>query len=209
MVRIALVDDHPMFRAGLIAALRNELDLQIVGEAATAEQAIVLVRTCHVDVAIVDVLMPGVSGITLAHDLHDAAPGCCVLGLSSIDEPGLIADMLRAGARGYALKTQPREELVDAIRQVAGGIRYLPPTVSRELIERALSTPAQEPLGRLTRREREIFELLIRGYSNGDIATRLFISLRTVETHRQRITRKLSARAVTELQRLAARQGGL
>ena len=209
MVRIALVDDHPLFRAGLVASLRSEPDLHVVGEACTAEQALALVRSSHVDVAIIDVLMPGVSGITLAHDLRDAAPSCLVIGLSSIDEPGLIADMLRAGAHGYVLKTQPREELVEAIRHVAGGVRYLPPMVSREHVERELATETQEPLGRLTKREREIFELLIRGYSNGDIAARLFISLRTVETHRQRITKKLSARAVTQLQRLAARQGGL
>lgn len=209
MLRIGLVDDHPLFRAGLVAALRNELDLRIVGEAECAEQALALVRTCGVDVAVIDVLMPGVSGITLAHDLRDAVPACAILGLSSIEEPGLIADMLRAGARGYALKTQPPEELITAIRRVAAGQRYLPPSVSTEQIERALETPSQEPIGRLTRREREIFELLIRGYSNGDIAGRLFISLRTVETHRLRITKKLSARAVAELQRLAARQGGL
>ena len=209
MVRIALVDDHPLFRAGLVASLRDEADLQVVGEASTAEQALVLVHGCHVDVAIIDVLMPGVSGITLAHELRDEAPSCSILGLSSIDEPGLIADMLRAGAHGYVLKTQPRDQIVEAIRLVAGGVRYLPPTVSRDQVERELVTESDEPLRRLTRREREIFELLIRGYANGDIASRLFISLRTVETHRQRITKKLSSRAVTQLQRLAARQGGL
>ncbi|MGE5185740.1 MAG: response regulator [Acidobacteriota bacterium] len=208
-VRTVLIDDHPLFRQGLAASLRRDPEIDIIGEAGTAEEAVELARQTSIDIAILDVLMPSASGLTIAHELVDLQPDCRILALSVIDEPGLIADMLRAGAGGYVLKTQPVDAIVDAIHQVVGGVRYLPPTVSRDAVDAALATGLPAPLARLTKREREIFELLIRGYSNGEIATKLFIALRTVETHRQRITRKLSARSVFELQRIAARYGGL
>ena len=132
-----------------------------------------------------------------------------MLGLSVIDEPGLIADMFRAHACGFALKTQPVMEIVDAIRQVLGGIRYLAPSVSRDAVQAELESNAMRPLQRLTKREREVFELLIRGYSNEDIANRLFIARRTVETHRQHIMNKLSAHSIVQMQRVSARYGGL
>ncbi len=207
--RVAVVDDHPLFRQGLVVALRSEPDFEIVGEAGSAQEALDLVQRVDVDLAIVDILMPGVSGITLATELHERRPDCRILGLSVIDEPGVIADMLRARACGYSLKTQPVSEIIDAIRQVLGGLRYLPPSVSRDAIEAELDGDAARPLQRLTKREREIFELLIRGYSNDDISTRLFIARRTVETHRQRIMKKLSAHSIVQMQRLAARYGGL
>jgi DNA-binding NarL/FixJ family response regulator len=207
--RVAVVDDHPLFRQGLVVALRSDTDFEIVGEAGSAQEALELVDRVQVDIAVVDILMPGVSGITLATELHERQPTCRVLGLSVIDEPGLIADMLRAHACGFALKTQPVAEIIEAIRQVLGGLRYLPPTVSRDAVEAELDREAMRPLQRLTKREREIFELLIRGYSNDDISTRLFIARRTVETHRQRIMNKLSAHSIVQMQRLAARYGGL
>ncbi|MEP6860710.1 MAG: response regulator transcription factor [Deltaproteobacteria bacterium] len=207
-VRVAVVDDHPLFRTGLAAVLRAH-DFDVVGEAGSAAEARAIIVAGAVDVAIVDVLMPAISGLTIALEIHEAAPECRILGLSAIDEPGLIADMLRAGASGFVLKTQASEEIAEAIRQVTAGLRYLPPTVSRDKIDRELATSASPPLAVLTRREREIFELVIRGHSNADIAARLFISLRTVETHRQRVTKKLSARSVIELQRISARHGGL
>jgi DNA-binding NarL/FixJ family response regulator len=207
--RVAVVDDHPLFRQGLVVALGSEPDFEIVGEAGSAQEALDLVQRVEVDLAIVDILMPGVSGITLATELHERRPDCRILGLSVIDEPGVIADMLRAHACGYSLKTQPVNEIIDAIRQVLGGLRYLPPSVSRDAVEAELDGDAARPLQRLTKREREIFELLIRGYSNDDISTRLFIARRTVETHRQRIMKKLSAHSIVQMQRLAARYGGL
>ena len=207
--RVMLVDDHPLFRRGLRVALAAEPDFEVVGEAGNAEQALELAGREAIDVAIVDVLMPEVSGISLATELHDRQPTCRVLGLSVIDEPGLIADMLRAHACGFGLKTQPVGEIIAAIRQVLGGIRYLPPGVSSDAVDAELASAKDHPLQRLTKREREIFELLIRGNSNDEIATRLFIARRTVETHRQRIMNKLSAHSIQQMQRIAARHGGL
>jgi DNA-binding NarL/FixJ family response regulator len=208
-LKVGLVDDHPLFRKGLATALRGEADLEVVGEAGNAQEALALIATCDPDLVIIDVLMPETSGISITRDVLDRHPRCRVLALSVIDEPCLIADMLRVGAAGFALKTQPVEEILAAIRQVAANVRYLPPSVSQDAIEAELPAAAPDSLGQLTRREREIFELVIRGFSNGAIATRLFIAVRTVETHRQRIMKKLAARSVAEMQRLAARHGGL
>lgn len=208
-VRVGLVDDHPLFRHGLAQVLGREPNLDVVLEASNAQEAIAVARNTPMDVAIVDILMPTTSGISLTSELFEIQPSCRVLALSVIDEPGIIADMLRARACGYALKTQPIEEVVDAIRHVVGGLRYLPPTVSGDQVEVELSGTPTQPFARLTRREREVFELLIRGQTNDEIANRLFIARRTVETHRQRVMNKLSTHSVVQMQRLAARHGGL
>ena len=207
-VRTALIDDHPLFRKGMVALLTSEPGIEVVGEAGNEMEARRLLES-GVDLAIIDVLLPGVSGISIASDVVDLAPRCRVLALSVVDEPGLIADMFRAGASGFALKTQPPEQILEAVRCVLGGVRYLPPSVARGSIDAELGAATASRLERLTRREREIFELLIRGYGNGDIAARLYIAVRTVETHRHHIMRKLSARSITEMQRLAARHGGI
>ncbi len=206
---VALVDDHPLFRQGLAAVLQREPDLAVIGEAGDAPRALELARRFELDAAVIDLLLPEMSGISLASELLDLQPRCKILGLSAVDEPGLIADMLRARACGYALKTQSSAEIVEALRQVLGGLRYLPPGISRDAIDAELARTALDPLQRLTRREREVFELLIRGHTNDEIAIRLIISRRTVETHRQRIIKKLSAHSIAEMQRIAARYGGL
>ena len=202
---VALVDDHPLFRQGLAAVLRREPDLEVVAEVGNAVDVIAVATKLALDIAVVDVMMPTTSGIALAAELFDLRPRCRVLGLSMIDDPGLIADMLRAHACGFAIKTQSAEDIVDAIRQVLGGVRYLPPGVSRAAVDAELVEPPARPLALMSKREREVFELLIRGNSNDEVATRLFISRRTVESHRQHIMKKLSARSVVDMQRVAAR----
>jgi DNA-binding NarL/FixJ family response regulator len=207
--RIGIVDDHPLFRRGLSAVLAQEDDLEIVCEAGSAGEALDLARDVQLDLALVDNLMPTTSGISLASELYEVQPTCRVLALSLVDEPGIVADMLRARACGYALKSQPVAEVLEAIRQVLAGIRYLAPAISSAQVDAELAGSPTQPFARLTRREREVFELLIRGQSNDQIARRLFISRRTVETHRQRVMNKLSAHSVIQMQRLAARHGGL
>lgn len=205
--QVGLVDDHPLFRQGLAVTLRGEADLEVVGEAGSAAEAVELAKHVALDVIVVDLLMPAMSGISLTSQLFEIQPLCRVLGLSVINEPGLIADMLRAHACGFALKTQPPTEIIDAIRQVLGGLCYLPPGVSRDAVDTELAGTRLHPFLRLTRREREVFELLIRGFSNDEIATKLSIARRTAETHRQRIMNKLSAHSVAQMQRIAALHG--
>jgi DNA-binding NarL/FixJ family response regulator len=206
-VQVALVDDHPLFRQGLAMTLRGEADLEVVGEAGSAAEAVELAKHVALDVVVVDLLMPVMSGLSLTSQLFEIQPLCRVLGLSVINEPGLIADMLRAHACGFALKTQPPTEIIDAIRQVLGGLCYLPPGVSRDAIDTELAGTGLHPFLRLTRRELEVFELVIRGLSNDEIATKLSIARRTAETHRQRIINKLSTHSVAQMQRIAALHG--
>ncbi len=189
--------------------LAFEPDLHVVGDVGSAAEAVEIARREPVDIAVIDVLMPTTSGISLASQILDVRPSCKVLGLSVLDEPVMIAAMLRSGASGYALKTQPPQEITEAIRAVLAGERYLASTVAREEVMARVQNGGNEPLQRLTRREREIFDLLIRGHSNDEIGSRLFIARRTVETHRQRIMKKLATHSIVEMIRAAARQGAL
>lgn len=208
MVNVLVVDDHPIFRQGLVAALSASERLAIVGDVSSSVEALDVVRANRIDLAVVDIVMPGTSGITLAADLLELRPSCAVLGLSVIDDPGVIADFLRTSHGGFALKTQPIPEILDAIDQVMAGVRYLPPTISPQSVECELRRdPHAQPLQALTRREREVFELLIRGWSNDEIANQLFIAKRTVETHRYRVMSKLSTHSIVQLQRYSARYG--
>jgi two-component system, NarL family, response regulator NreC len=204
-----VVDDHPLFRQALGLIVQAEPDLELVASLGSAREAVELAIDIPVDLAIVDVLMPTMSGITLCSELVERRPDCKVLMLSAVDDPGVIADLFRGGAVGFALKSQQASEIVEAIRAVLGGVRYIAPSMSRAVDAAELATPEPRMLVRLTRREREVFELLIRGNSNDEIAIRLFISRRTVETHRQRVMNKLSAHSVVQMQRIAARFGGL
>ncbi len=207
--KVMVVDDHPLFRQGLSVALQSEARFEVVGDANDGTEALAVVDQQRIDVAIVDVLMPGLSGISLSSEIYERQPTCRVLGLSVIDEPGLIADMFRAHACGFALKTQSISEIIEAVKQVLGGLRYLPPRVSADAVDARLGGTTNDPMQRLTRREREVFELLIRGNSNDEIAMQLFIARRTVETHRQRVMNKLSAHSIVQMQRIAALHGGL
>jgi DNA-binding NarL/FixJ family response regulator len=206
--RMLLVDDHELFRRGLALVIQATLDLKLVDAVASAVDALSLASRVKYDIAIIDVLMPTTSGITLCNELSKMHPTCRVLVLSAIDDPSIIAQMLRGGACGFALKSQPAEEIIVAIRGVLRGVRYIAPTVSA-LVQAELAVPETSLRSRLTRRECEVFELLIRGNSNEQIATNLGISQRTVETHSQRVTQKLPARSLAEIRRVAMRLGGL
>lgn len=206
---ILLVDDHPLFRAGLAMVLAREPDLQVVGQASTASEAVSIVRETNVDVAVIDVLMPTTSGISLATQLLEVQPQLKILGLSVLEEPTIVASMLRAGATGYALKTQPPEQVTEAIRAVLFGENYIPPHVPRAAVLPLLKGEQTQPLQKLTRREREIFDLLLRGFSNDEIGCRLFIARRTVETHRQHIMKKLDTHSILDMIRVAAKQGAM
>jgi DNA-binding NarL/FixJ family response regulator len=204
--RLLLVDDHPMFRAGLRVLLERDKRLSVVGEAATASVALQVAEQHSVDVAIVDVILPESGGVALTRSLRTRQPSCKILALSMVEEPVRVADMFRAGASGYALKSQMPEAIVDAIHSVLGGVRYLAPEIPAVEVDALISAPVL-PLERLTARERGVFDLLVRGKSNAGVAAILEIAPSTVETHRRNIMHKLEARSIVDLVRVALRHG--
>jgi two-component system response regulator NreC len=211
-LRVALVDDHLLFREGLRAMLASAPDLRIVAEASNAQEALPAVRASQPEVVVLDVMLPGVSGIGVARELLREDPNRRVLALSMVADEAHVADALQAGVLGYACKSQSAAEVMDAIRTVARGETYLAPQVSGFVVSdyrrlRNGAEGARSPLATLTAREREIFELCIQGHPTAQIAKQLSISPRTVETHRGRILRKLNAHSAVDLVRLAARWG--
>lgn len=202
--RVALIDDHAVVREGLRAVLREVGGFEVVGEASDATHAVDLVRREAPDVAITDVVLEGSSGILAAVELMRAAPRSRTLMYSMYAETGHIVQALAAGVRGYALKSQPMIEIVDAVRTVAAGGFYLAPAIPRSVLDEREQRPL---LSALSRREREVFELAARGASNDAVARELGISIKTVETHRARINKKLDVHSPAELVRFAARHG--
>jgi DNA-binding NarL/FixJ family response regulator len=211
-IRIALVDDHRLFREGIRSLLASNPDFEVVAEAAHADQAYSAIDATKPDVVLLDYFLPGVAGPTVAREILRRGDDNRILMLSMYLDEDRVAQALEAGALGYASKDQSAPELIEAIRAVARGDRYLAPPLSRALLEEYLrirrnGARAATPLGALTAREKEIFELAVRGLSNEAIAQHLTISKRTVETHRGRILRKLHVHSATDLVRFAARHG--
>jgi len=209
-VRLVLIDDHTLFREGLHAILEREPDLEIVGEASDARSAYQLVEQVNPDVALVDIALPGVNGIAVTRELRRTST-CKVLVLSMHASEDFVSQAFAAGASGYAVKDQKAHEMVDAIRAVGSGRSYLCPRISRIVLEDSQRLRRGEPLQKdgpcmmLSPREREVFDLLVRGFSNPRVAGELCISVKTVETHRAHILKKLRLHSMVELVRFAAR----
>lgn len=207
--RVLLADDHGVLRAGVGALLESQGDFVVVAEAASADEAIARARTSHPDIAVIDVHMPG-GGIEATRRLKREFPHLAVLILSQYDDPAYLKQGLDAGAAGYALKQAGAQELVEAVRAVAGGDSYLHPSLTRVLIEQARGGTEVGPhLAReeLSEREAEVLRLVALGYTTEEIAGRLFLSIRTVETYKSRGLDKLNLRGRAALVRYAIEQG--
>ena len=210
-MRLMLVEDHAVFRSALreLFATR-EPSFEMVAEAATAQDAWRLADQHQPDITIMDLFLRGESGISATRELCRRHRGARVLILTAVDNPCFVREAFAAGARGYALKEQSAEEIFGAVRVVAGGARYLPPSFDPELMVEGRQDAQSEGLfGQLSAREREIFDLVVAGHGNQRIAAELFISVKTVETHRARINRKLGVHSGVELVRFAALNGRL
>jgi DNA-binding NarL/FixJ family response regulator len=205
-VRIVLVDDHRLFRDGVRAILGAYPDLELVGEAADAREAEQLLDDVPHDLLIVDVTLPGSNGVALMRNRKRKKDKRPILVLTMHHSADIVADAFAAGATGYALKQQSEAELVDAVRCAASGRRYLAPQIPPEVLD-GRAAAGNSVLSLLSSREREIFDLIVRGSTNADVAKQLFISIKTVETHRTRILRKLGVHSLGELIRLAVRHG--
>jgi DNA-binding NarL/FixJ family response regulator len=199
VIRVALIDDQAMVRAGLRMILDAEADISVVGEAADGADAVDLVIRSTPDVVLMDVRMPRVDGIDACRRLRDAELGARVLMLTTFDLDDHVHDALRAGASGFLLKDAPAEDLVEAIRIVARGDALLAPSVTRALIEAVTTRPDTElrphpGIETLTEREVDVIKLMARGRSNAEIAGDLILGEATVKTHVGRILAKLGAR---------------
>ena len=208
MIRVLVVDDHAVVRAGLRLLLDAEDDIETVGEAGDAREAVFEVRSSKPDVILMDVgLGSGKSGIEAAPDVLHEAPDAKVLMLSMQDDPRYVREAFAAGASGYVLKEAADSELVTAVRQVAGGTRYVDPAMGARIAAadaEAERAAAKDPL---SERESEVLRLLALGHTNQEIAKTLFISVRTAETHRAHIMQKLRISTRAELVRYAIAQG--
>jgi two-component system, NarL family, response regulator NreC len=205
VIRVAIADDHAVVRTGLKVLLDREPDLEPVGEAATAQEAIRLARDTRPDVILLDVTMPGRSGIDAIHDLLRMAPDTRVLILSMQDDPTYVRQAFSQGARGYVLKDAADSELAQAIRRVAAGEQYVHPSLGARLVVAPEEEAANEDP--LSEREREVLSLLAFGYTNQEIAEKLVVSVRTVEAHRAHILRKLGLATRADLVRYAINAG--
>jgi len=207
---LVLADDHPVVRKGLRAVLRAEQEFELVGEVADGLEAVRAVERLKPHVLIVDVLMPALNGIEVTRQVTQRLPATRVIVLSMYDNEAYVQEALRNGASGYVLKDSTEAELVEAVKEVAGGRIYLSARLSRRALEayaRRARDVATDAHDLLTTREREVLQLAAEGNSNPAIAAKLFISVRTVETHRANVMHKLGLQSQTDLIRYAFRRG--
>ena len=212
-IRVALADDHPIVLAGLRNLIETEADLELVGEANSGQSALKLIRDRQPDVAVIDISMPEINGITLARRLAEDCPGVSVIILTLYEERSFLKQALAAGVKGYVLKRSAAENLVSAIRAVQFGETYVDPLLGDEVREGG-SPPADKvpqaaaDLG-LTDREASVLKSSARGLTTKEIAGRLEIGAKTVETYKFRAAEKLGLRTRAEIVRFASVQGWL
>jgi two-component system response regulator NreC len=204
---VLLVDDHAVVRSGLRRVLEAEDDIEVVAEAGDLREAVFEARAQKPDVILMDVVMPGASGIEATPEVLKEAEDAKVLMLSMQDDPHYVREAFAAGASGYVLKEAADAEVVDAVREVANGGRYVHPALGARLIQAEAQERAQAEADPLSDREREVLRLLALGHTNQEIAKMLYLSVRTVETHRAHIMQKLRLTTRAELVRYALDQG--
>jgi DNA-binding NarL/FixJ family response regulator len=200
-IRLLLVEDHPMFRAGLTATLQLDSDITVVGSAGTGEQALALVTEHHPDVVILDIGLPDGNGVALVPRILAQAPDCHILMLTSYEDDSTVYAALRAGARGYIIKNADADELVRAVRTVASGAGHFSPSVVERITQHVASGGRSSDVTtfpELTRREREILALMADGHGNTYIADYFVLSLKTVRNHVSNVMAKIGAASRAE-----------
>ena len=199
--RVVLVDDHPVVRQGIRAAVGQEPDLEVAGEAQSAAEALRVVEECRPDLAVVDLSLKDSSGLDLIKDLRIRHPRLLILVLSMRDEAFYAERALRAGARGYVIKEEGVAVVLEAIRKVLKGQIYLSDRLASKMIGAYIggAAPGTTPLERLTDRELQVFELIGRGLPSREIAERLHLSVKTIDAHRENLKRKLGIDSATAL----------
>jgi two-component system, NarL family, response regulator NreC len=206
VTKILLADDHTIVRQGLKLIISSHADLAVIGEAANGREVLELVEKLKPDVILMDVAMPELNGVEATRRVHEISPRTKVLVLSMHKEAVYVREILKAGARGYILKDAIDTELISAIQSVARGDGYISPAISGTLLSdyRQNITNA---LDLLSSREREVLQLIAEGKTNKEVATRLNLSVYTVDSHRGKIMEKLNLHSTGELVRFAVKQG--
>ena len=207
MIQVVLVDDHAVVRSGLRLLLDGQEDIEVVGEAGNAQDAVFRARALKPDVILLDVVMPGESGIDVLPTLLKESPDTRVLVLSMQDDPSYVREAFAAGASGYVLKEAADEEVVSAVREIAGGGSYVHPALGARMVAAEAQERAAAEADPLSEREREVLRLLALGHTNQEIADQLYISVRTAESHRAHIMQKLRLATRAELVRYALSHG--
>ena len=209
-LRILLADDHQIMREGLRSLIEKNPDMEIVGEAENGEKAVRLAKTLKPDIAIIDIGMPDLNGIEATRQIVEKVPGIKIIALSMHSDKRFITSMLGAGASGYLLKDCAFEELVSSIQAVAAKGTYLSPKIAgvvvKDYLNRATSE-ASSAFSALTNRQREVLQLIAEGKSTKHIAFHLNISIKTVETHIQKIMQRLDIHSIAELTKYAIKEG--
>jgi DNA-binding NarL/FixJ family response regulator len=206
-IRVVLVDDHAVVRSGLRHVLDSAEGIEVVGEAGDSQHAIFEARAKQPDVILLDIVMPGRSGIETVPYMLKESPGGKVLILSMQDDPHYVREAFAAGASGYILKEAADTDLVTAVREVAAGGHYVHPALGARMISAEAEERKRADADPLSDRERDVLRLLALGHTNLEIAGSLYISVRTAETHRAHIMQKLNLRTRAQLVRYAITQG--
>lgn len=208
-IKILLVDDHSLVRDGVRALLEREREFRVVGEAQDGRSAIEQALKVQPDVVVMDIAMPDLNGIEATRQLVARIPQIKVIGLSAHVDKRFVLEMLRAGAAGYLQKDCAYRSLVQAIRTVAGGHSYLTPEITGAVVEtvRQQTPPEADESSDLSPKEREVLQLLAEGCTTKEIADRLKVSGKTIDTHRQHVMDKLRLRSIAELTKYAIRHG--
>jgi two-component system, NarL family, response regulator NreC len=206
-IRVVLVDDHAVIRTGLRHVLDSAEGIEVVGEAGDSQHAIFEVRAKKPDLILMDVVMPGKSGIETIPDVLKEAPDAKVLILSMQDDPHYVREAFAAGACGYILKEAADTDLVSAVREVAAGGSYVHPTLGARIVSAEAAERKRVDTDPLSDRERNVLRLLALGHTNQEVAGTLYISVRTAETHRSHIMQKLHFQTRSQLVRYAISQG--
>jgi two-component system response regulator NreC len=210
-IRVLIADDHKIMLAGLRSLLEKQTDFEVVAEAENGRKAVQMAQELKPDIVVMDVSMPDLNGIEATKQIIESLPETRVIALSMHSDKRFVMGMLRAGASGYLLKDCASQELANAIQQVAGGKKYLSPEITGVIIDDLLLGGSSEDVAtaasQLSAREREVLQLIAEGWSTKQIASHLYVSVKTIETHRRQIMKKLDLHNIADLTKYAVREG--